>query len=161
MMPFLQPSGRSSAGLSIRTTRILATLALVGAPAAVVIRALGPGTTDGSPHEIASLTVMIISLLAAASVFGSRLQRITREKARGTRRDGIAAPAQCVATSYFALTAIVMLWCHLCPDRQHGAAVAADESKRLEPHFVVLFLYALLFRTAVLAWRMEEEKEEG
>lgn len=161
MMPFFQPSGRSSAGLSIRTTRILATAALVLAPVAIVIRSLGPGTTDGSPHEIAGLTVMIISVLAAAAVFGSRLHRITGEKAEGLDEMELQLRHNALATSYFALATIVMLG--VLYAQIAGMAQLWLPTRRSDwyPVFVCIFLYAMLLPTAVLAWRMNEEKEEG
>jgi cytochrome bd-type quinol oxidase subunit 1 len=161
MMPFLQPSGRSPAGLSIRTTRILATVALVLSPAAIVIRALGPGTTDGSPHEIASLTVMMIGLLAGAAVFGSRLQRITGEKAGGLDEMELQLRHNALATSYFALTAIVMLGSAYAQLASMAQLWLPRNRSDWNPVFVCLFLYALLLPTAVLAWRMKEEKPDG
>lgn len=161
MMPFLQPSGRSSTGLSIRTVRILATLALVGAPAAIVIRALGPGTTDGSPHEIASLTAMMISVLAAAAVFGSRLHRITGEKAKGLDEMELQLRHNALATSYFALTMIVMLGAIYAQIASMAQLWLPTHRSDWNPVFVCLFLYAMLLPTAVLAWRMKEEKEGG
>lgn len=161
MMPFLQPSGRSSTGLSIRTTRILATIALVFSPAAVGIKALGPGTTDGSPHEIASLIVMMIGLLAGAAVFGSRLQRITGEKARGLDEMELQLRHNALATSYFALTAVVMLGVLYAQIASMAQLWLPRNRSDWNPVFVCLFLYALLLPTAVLAWRMKEEREEG
>jgi cytochrome bd-type quinol oxidase subunit 1 len=162
MMPFFPPSGRySSTGLSIRTTRILATVALAGAPAAVVIRALGPGTTDGSPHEIASLTVMMISLLTGASIFGSRLHRIAGEKPKRLDEMELQLRHNALATSYSALTMIVMLGAIYAQIAGMAELWLPRNRSDWNPIFVCLFLYALLLPTAVLAWRMKEEKEEG
>lgn len=161
MMPFFQPSGRSSPGLSIRTVRLLATVALLGSPAAVVIRALGPGTTDGSANEIASLTVMMISLLAAAAVFGSRLHRITGEKAKGLDEMELQLRHNALATSYFALAAIVMLAGLYAQIAAMAELWLPRNRSDWNAVFLCLFLYALLLPTTVLAWRMKEEKEEA
>jgi cytochrome bd-type quinol oxidase subunit 1 len=161
MMPFFPPSGRSSDGLRIRTVRILVTIALVAAPAAVVIRAIGPGTTDGSPHEIASLTVMIVGMLAAAAVFGSRLQRITAEKAKGLDEMELQLRHNALATSYFALATIVMLGGLYAQVASMAELWLPRNRSDWQPIFICLFLYAMLLPTAVLAWRMEDEKEAG
>jgi cytochrome bd-type quinol oxidase subunit 1 len=161
MMPFFRPSARSPEGLSVRAVRILASLALAGAPAAIVIRALGPGTTDGSPHEIASLVVMIVSVLAAACVFGSRLQRITAEKARGLDEMELQLRHNALATSYFALAIIVMLGALYAQIAAMAQLWLPRNRSDWYPVFVCIFLYALLLPTAVLAWRMKAEKEEG
>ena len=161
MMPFLQPTGRSSQGPSVRTIRILAAVALVGAPAAIAIRAIGPGATDGSAYEIASLVVMMLAVLAAACVFGSRLHRITAEKARGLDEMELQLRHNALATSYFALAAVVLLGALYAQLAVMAELWLPRNRSDWYPVFVCLFLYAMLLPTAVLAWRMPEEKEEG
>lgn len=161
MKPFLQPPGRSSSSLSIRTTRILATIALVGAPAAIVIRALGPGTTDGGPHEVASLIVIIVALLAGTCVLGSGLYRITAEKARDLDEMELQLRHNALATSYFVLTTIVILGAAYAQIAVKAELWMPRNKSDWTPIFMCLFLYALLLPTAVLAWQMKEEKAEG
>lgn len=162
MMPFFQPSGRSSsAGLSTRTTRILAAVPLLCAPAAIVIRALGPGTTDGDPHEVASLIAMMIGILASVPVLGSRLSRITRERARGLDEMETQLRHNALATSYFALTTIVMLAVAYAQVANMAQLWLPRNESDWIPVVVTFMLYAMLLPTAVLAWRMKEEREEG
>lgn len=162
MMPFFQPSGRSSsAGPSTRTTRIFAAVALLCAPAAIVIRALGPGTTDGDPHEVASLILIIISFLAATPVLGSRFSRITRERAKGLDEMETQLRHNALATSYFALTSVVMLGVVYAQVANMAQLWLPRNESDWIPVVVSFLLYATLLPTAVLAWRMKEEREEG
>lgn len=102
---------------------------------------------------------MLITLIAAAPVVGSRLQRIVGDEAG--QLDEMELQLRHLATSraYLAFTAAAVLGVAYCGFATNAGLWRPNLFEHWNGLFWGLFLYASLLPTAILAWTLPAEAE--
>jgi hypothetical protein len=153
-------SDSSAAGPSVSTLRVLTAVALVAYPAGALVRLLTP---EGPSGDLIGLVVgfglIVLALVAAAPVMGSRLQRIVAEQAPHLDEMEMMMRHKALSWSYGVLGGAVLalfLYAGMAVDAGWWIPSSFDQWNGL---FWGAFLYVTLLPTARLAWTMDAQDE--
>jgi len=153
-------SDNSAAGPSIKTLRTLTLVALAAYPAGALIRTFAPETAGWQMFAlIAGFGLILLALVAATPVMGSRLQRIVAEE--GARLDEMEMHLRhkALTWSYGVLSAAflaIIVYLGIASDAGLWRPTEYEEYNGL---FWGAFLYVTLLPTARLAWTMDPTDE--
>jgi len=157
MIFFRSPRAEANAGPSLATLRLLTLVSLAAYPAGGLVLALGPDGRGGLfLFEAVGLALIMLSLLAAAPVIGSRLQRIVGEEASRLDEFELQLRYRSISSAYAALTGLaclLLLYAALASDFGWWLPRGYDAYNGV---FWGLLLYATLLPTAFLAWRLDD-----
>jgi hypothetical protein len=150
-----------AAGPSIQTLRVLTTVALTAYPAGALIRLLAPQDDAGRlVGLIAGFGLILVALIAATPVMGSRLQRIVAEQSSRLDEMELHLRHRAMTWSYSVLSAALLLaimYSAVASDAGLWVPASYDEWNGM---FWGAFLYVTLLPTAFLAWTMNAAEEE-
>jgi hypothetical protein len=131
-------------GPDLRTTRFLTSFALAAYPAGALTLALGPEGRGGLfVFELVGLGFILLSLICAAPVLGSRFQRIVAEEAK--QLDEFELQLRGLVLSGIIYAAIA----------EDAGWWAPRSYEELNGLFWGAFLYASLLPTFVLVWKLD------
>lgn len=156
MIFYRSAAAQAGAGPSIRTLRTLTTVALVAYPAGALVRLLGSGTVA----LVLGFGLILLALIAAAPVMGSRLQRIVADEARQLDEMEMMLRHRALSWSYGALAGgilLMLIYFGLSEDFGWWVPRSYEEWSGL---FWGAFLYVTLLPTARLAWTMDAAEDE-
>ena len=145
-------------GVGPATARLLCLAALGLYPAGALVYALGPPLAN-----VAGLMMILLSVLAAAPVLGSRFQRIVAEQTPRLDEFEMQLRLRATTAAYGMFAALVLagvVYGALAADFGWWIPRTYNEFNGL---FWGVFLYATLLPTAVLVWSPElaEHDEDG
>jgi hypothetical protein len=149
-------SEAGAAGPSVTTLRTLTAVALAAYPAGALIRTFAPDTPGWQMFAlIAGFGLILLSLIAATPVMGSRLQRIVADE--GGRLDEMEMQLRhkALSWSYGVLSGALLLfivYLAIASDSDLWRPSGYEEWNGL---FWGAFLYVTLLPTARLAWTMD------
>ena len=153
-------SETGAAGPSIRTLRVLTLVALAAYPAGALIRLLAPETRAGELFGLVmGFGLILLALLAAAPVMGSRLQRIVGEGAKQLDEMEMMLRHRALSWSYGVLSAavlVLLIYGGVAADGEFWMPSSFDQWNGL---FWGAFLYLTLLPTARLAWTMDPAED--
>jgi hypothetical protein len=153
-------SGSSSAGPSIRTLRVLTCVALVAYPLGVLVRRFVPDGGGWSWFSlIAGFGLILLALVAATPVMGSRLQRIVADEKGGLDEMEMLLRHKALSWSYGVLAAALLLFIIYLAIATDAGGWVPDDYEEWNGLFWGAFLYVTLLPTARLAWTMDPGME--
>jgi hypothetical protein len=143
-------------GPDLRTTRFLTSFALAAYPAGALTLALGPEGRGGLfVFELVGLGFILLSLICAAPVLGSRFQRIVAEEAKQLDEFELQLRHRATASAYGIFGGLVLsgiIYAAIAEDAGWWAPRSYEELNGL---FWGAFLYASLLPTFVLVWKLD------
>jgi hypothetical protein len=156
MIFFRSPAAEAHGGPALSTLRVLTLVSLAAYPAGGLILALGPDGSGGLyMFEAVGLALVTLSLIAAAPVLGSRLQRIVGEETGKLDEFELQLRYRAISSAYAALSVLAclaMLYAALASDFGWWLPKGYDSFNAV---FWGVFLYVSLLPTAFLAWRLD------
>lgn len=139
--------------LSIGATRALTATSLLAYPLGGAILIAGPDGAGGLPLlEIAGLALIFISLIAAAPILGSQIQRIVGDEAAKLDEFELTLRQRTLSRSYSVFSAmilVVIFYAAVASDFGWWLPRSYDEFNAL---FWGAFLYSVLLPATILAW---------
>lgn len=155
-------SQSSTAGPSIRTLRALTLVALVAYPLGILIRRFSP---DGGGWQwfglIAGFGLILLALIAAAPVMGSRLQRIVADEKGRLDEMEMLLRHKALSWSYGVLSAALLLFIVYLAVATDAGGWVPDDYEEWNGLFWGAFLYVTLLPAARLAWTMDAGAEDN
>lgn len=143
-------------GPSLKTIRVLTLVALAAYPAGALIRTFAPETESGEWFAlIAGYGLILLSLLAAAPVMGSRLQRIVADDGGNLDEMELQLRHRALSWSYNVAAGVfltMLIYGAIASDIGLWVPSGYDEWNGM---FWGGFLYLTLLPTARLAWTMD------
>jgi hypothetical protein len=156
-MIFYRSPASKAGGPSGATLRLLTSLALVAYPAgAAMVAASGGGRAGLLSLKILGLALILLAVVAATPVLGSRLQRIVGDNARELDEMELQLRFKALSWGYSAFTALALLaivYAGIATDTGLWLPRSFDAWNAL---FWGALLYAILLPTAFLAWTLKD-----
>jgi hypothetical protein len=149
-------SAGAAAGPSIRTIRTLTAVALTAYPAGAITYAFAP---DGLPAFIIGFGLILVSLVAATPVLGSRLQRIVADESKQLDEMEMHLRQRALSWSYSVLSAALLLMVMYGAIAEDVGGWTPDSYEHWNGIFWGAFLYVTLLPATRLAWTMDAAED--
>jgi hypothetical protein len=154
-------SDGAAAGPSIRTLRTLTGVSLAAYPAGALVRLLAPDDRMGDMVGlIVGFGLILVALVAATPVMGSRLQRIVAEGSKQLDEMEMLLRHKALSWSYGVLSAALLLFIIYMAIASDAGGWVPDAYEEWNGLFWGAFLYVTLLPTARLAWTMDAAAED-
>lgn len=142
----------------LSTLRALVVTALAAYPAGALLRALGPDTLV---VQGGGFLLILVSLIAVAMLVGSRVSRLTGEERARLDEYELTLRAGALENAYQAFSALALLSVIYLAIASDNGLWTPNGYEQWNGVFWGIFLYASVLPTAVLAFRLRPEDEDG
>ena len=149
MIFYRSPAADTGKGPALGTVRTLTAIALTAYPLGAAVRVVGP---DSLAPQLFGFGLILVSLAAAAPVFGSYVQRIIAEQPSRLDEFELQLRQRAMSKAYALFTGLALLavlYAGIATDADLWVPSDFDGFNGL---FWGGFLYATLLPTACLAW---------
>jgi Ni/Fe-hydrogenase subunit HybB-like protein len=153
MIFYRSPTG-TARELSIRTVRIACTTTLLFYPSGAALRQFGP---DALWAELLGLFLIVVAFGCALLLAGSSIQRIVAEEESQLDEYELKLRYKSISTAYGLLAALALVLTfggEILADVRGPAILTGDV---FGGFFWLIFLYAMILPTTILAWRLEPD----
>lgn len=159
-MIFYRSPASQGGGPALSTLRTFIAVALIAYPVGCLVMLLGHHTKGQFPFDqLIGFGLMVIGLLSAAPVMGSRLQRIVGDVPSKLDEMELQQRHKAMNGAYMTFTAVFLAaiaYLALASDKGWWVPTGYGQWTAV---FWGVFLYSTLIPTTILAWTMPEERD--